>query len=327
MIRVYSPDSNVFGYAFLNINPAWTIESYWTNEEDVQIYEAFFGTTIRFYYRLKGAIKSIHLDFSFGGTNQLSLSRDILSIQIQKNVNEEEYQYLEIEIDDRWVFPIPMRMYSEMNLSVAYSLSGYLNKENLNSIDVIQFRYENGIITGGPNYRDLPAGFSRLSRRNIEQKVHALVLHRTAGSTLTSALNSMVPAQAAHLYVDTDGGIYQGVSLQCNASHVGRIRPRNENRTPATKEKHYAEIAKDYPERYPFNEDSLGIEVVGTMIEEPIWTALTEAQILSTARLTNFIITQFGLVSAIDIYAHEVISSKKEGEGLTVLNAIRQYII
>lgn len=327
MIRVYSSDEKVHGYAFLNVKTDWTIESYWADNSGNQIDESFFGTTIRLYYRLRGNIKSLYLDFSVGGINQWDIGLNLLGTQIEKGATEEEYQYIEVEIDDRWEFTVPMRYYHEMNLSVGYSILRYSNKEHLNSIRIVQFHYESGLITGGPNYTGLPTGFSMLSRGNLEQDVHALVLHRTSGSTLTSALNTMSDSAAAHLYVDKDGSICQGVSLRCNASHVGKIRPRSEYRTKVTKNKHDIEIQKEYPDRYPYNSDSIGIEVVGTVIREPVWTNLTEAQTLSTARLTNFIISQFNLVSSVDIYAHEEISSKTEGEGTTILNAIRQYII
>lgn len=74
----------------------------------------------------------------------------------------------------------------------------------------------------------------------------------------------------AHFVIDKDGTTYQVVSLKKYANHVGKIRPRcnltgscdKTYKSKTLKEIHLSEVEKDYPERYPYNKDSIGIEVV-----------------------------------------------------------------
>jgi N-acetyl-anhydromuramyl-L-alanine amidase AmpD len=76
--------------------------------------------------------------------------------------------------------------------------------------------------------------------------------------------------------------------------------------------------------RYPSNNDSLGIEVVGRynkatdMFETP-----TSKQFKSVKWLAEALIKEYSLDLNKDVYAHGVIARKKEAEGIRLLQHLR----
>jgi N-acetyl-anhydromuramyl-L-alanine amidase AmpD len=108
----------------------------------------------------------------------------------------------------------------------------------------------------------------------------------------------MQNANGAHFLIDKDGTIYQTASLFRQTWHVGKLRARclAEHRCSATEHQalrhfnprteHRMEMAKQVPERYPSNEDSIGIELVGAVVagngqntaEQGIYEAVSEQQ-------------------------------------------------
>ena len=188
-------------------------------------------------------------------------------------------------------------------------------------------------------------------------KVHAIVLHRTNGKTGDSALSTAKSKkQGGHFTIEggtgkktsilsgKDGEIYQFGSLKKSVSHVGKIRPRPENPAPEKKKTwkggdsyHSTEVKKNYPERFPYNGDSIGIEVVGTCSTDPVvlkknggweaeWEPLTKEQVTNTAWVTNGLLYYFSLDKEADIYVHEQIRSKTWDEGGVVLRAVKPYL-
>jgi N-acetyl-anhydromuramyl-L-alanine amidase AmpD len=173
--------------------------------------------------------------------------------------------------------------------------------------------------------------------------VHGIVLHRTDSATAQQTLNGYKNARyGAHYLVDTNGDITQTVPTDKKAQHVGQIRSKAEEQGTLSaaeqqqidqiqaknknnfgnyvKGLHKHEVAKAYPDRYPYNADSIGIEVVGrydpkTKAFEPA----TKAQLDSVHRLVEGLKTSFGLTNA-DVYQHGQISYKDpgrtEGSGL-----------
>ncbi|KGM57793.1 hypothetical protein N799_01115 [Lysobacter arseniciresistens ZS79] len=163
----------------------------------------------------------------------------------------------------------------------------------------------------------------------------AIVLHRTAGDSLASALNAAGPS-GTHFYVDKDGSVYQVASLHRKTYHVGLIKskcmaedtcPRTEQKTIsswgwAPRRIHDHEKAKPYPDRYPMNEDSVGIEVVSRCLREcgpgdsdsAVWEDPTAEQRDSISLLVRLLQRIYGL-SDDDVYEHDKVSYKKGGEG------------
>lgn len=107
--------------------------------------------------------------------------------------------------------------------------------------------------------------------------VSGIVVHQTGSSTEQSVFsNYQLPgASGAHFLIAKDGTIYQTASLRRRTNHVGAVRPRclAEHRctqaevvlygksSPKTTSR--VEMAKSVPARYPSNQDSIGIEIVG----------------------------------------------------------------
>ncbi len=177
--------------------------------------------------------------------------------------------------------------------------------------------------------------------------VAAIVLHRTVSDDTNNTIKGFTGKRGAHFVVGKDGEIVQIVGVNRMAPHTGEIRSRCEQEKSCSvdddkiikaiwaekisygdrKEKvHNHEKKKSYPNRYPHNGDAIGIEVVGNYKESTkTWDAVPTAQADSTAYLVNLLKKELSLTNA-DIYTHEQISYKTEGEGLTVYNAIKSKI-
>lgn len=167
-------------------------------------------------------------------------------------------------------------------------------------------------------------------------KVNGIVVHQTGGSTAESSFNSYknTGANGAHFLIDKDGKIYQTASVFKVTRHVGNIRSRcymekkcspSELATIKPLLNKYRQLSqleqkKPYPERYPANFDSLGIELVGKPIsgegENTIYEEATEAQNGALkwliARLSETMKT-----SSTEIFRHPEISYKVKTEAGT----------
>ncbi len=175
----------------------------------------------------------------------------------------------------------------------------------------------------------------------------AIVLHRTENNSTSGTVSGFKSGIAAHFVVGKDGEIIQTVGTNRKAQHVGKIRSRCEQEKSCSvddakaikkiwdgktsygdrvEKVHNHELGKSYPDRYPYNGDSIGIEVVGAYTESSkTWDAVPAAQADSVAYLVNLLKKELSLTNA-DIYVHEKISYKTEGEGQTVYDAIKSKI-
>lgn len=171
-------------------------------------------------------------------------------------------------------------------------------------------------------------------------RINGIVLHRTASSTAAGTLSTWRTRESgtgAHFLIDRDGTIHQTVSVNRQAWHVGAIRSRGEVegtltpedardlaaarggqaawRTTAVRAVSRLEATRPYPERYPTNADSLGIEVVARYHPATeTWDAPTPEQRMAIGRLMESLQRNFGLTHE-DIYEHDAISRKTPGEG------------
>lgn len=160
----------------------------------------------------------------------------------------------------------------------------------------------------------------------------AIVMHRTESSTGRSTLDGYKAGghpNGAHFLIDKDGTIYQTASLDYQTWHVGKIRSRaaeegtlvgpdkswHEKTGFSPKAINTHENANPYPIRYPNNGDSVGIEVVGAYHEQTkTWDAPTTEQTASITKLVGILQREYGLDDH-DIYKHDTISYKTQGEG------------
>lgn len=187
-------------------------------------------------------------------------------------------------------------------------------------------------------------GVTRTAVARIEHgampQVNGIVLHRTASSTASGTLDTWRTRSAgtgAHFLIDTDGTIHQTVSVDRQAWHVGAVRSRGEVegtitpgdqreidaargttaewRGTAVRAVSRVESTRPYPERYPTNGDSVGIEVVGRYdAATKTWDPPTAEQTVSIRKLVGTLQDNFGLTDH-DVYQHDHISRKTPGEG------------
>ncbi|MDC9589405.1 N-acetylmuramoyl-L-alanine amidase [Xenorhabdus sp. XENO-10] len=160
--------------------------------------------------------------------------------------------------------------------------------------------------------------------------VNATVLHRTGGSKMSPAISSFKSTGiGTHFIIDKDGTIKQTASLKQYTYHIGRIKSKcmaenNCNTNEAkkisgwgwnTKKIHDHEKLKEYPDRYPMNTDSVGIEVVAAYNKtSKSWDQATTQQNEAIKKLVSLLKCNYNLGDS-DIYEHDKISYKTEGEG------------
>jgi N-acetylmuramoyl-L-alanine amidase len=169
--------------------------------------------------------------------------------------------------------------------------------------------------------------------RGEMKKVNGIIVHQTGGATAQSALDSYKKkdANGAHFLIDKDGSIYQTASIYQRANHVGKLKSRClvENRcTPAELKalkkfsptaENKREIAKQVPDRYPSNTDSIGVEIVGTATKSPtdknvfIYEAVNDQQNASLSWLVNSLGSTLG-VSMTEVFRHPDVSRKQASE-------------
>lgn len=174
--------------------------------------------------------------------------------------------------------------------------------------------------------------FSQIEHGNLEA-VHAIVLHQTDSGTAQSAFAAYAKGgNGAHFLIDKSGAIYQTASLKKRCYHVGKlIRSRclelsGKNCTDGSIAKAAAmswtlrikqidqiERKKSYPDRFPVNSDSIGIELVGMHVDEKAYEPLTLAQSHSLLWVIDLLYREFKLTSE-DVFRHPDISYKNPGE-------------
>lgn len=170
--------------------------------------------------------------------------------------------------------------------------------------------------------------------------VHALVVHQTGGGTAASSFSSYDGGKnGAHFLIDKDGTIYQTARINQKCWHVGNIRSRcQEMKTCSTDElkavnallfkkgEAYSarirnlsqhEAGKNYPDRYPSNEDSLGIEIVGAFdAKSQVYESVNKEQNSSLVWLVGVLESKLSLNGG-DVYRHGSIGYKQQSEGST----------
>jgi N-acetyl-anhydromuramyl-L-alanine amidase AmpD len=179
-----------------------------------------------------------------------------------------------------------------------------------------------------------------LIERGVLQRISGILVHQTGGASGASSLSSytMQNATGAHFLIDKDGTIYQTASLFRQTWHVGRLRARcvAELRCSPTelqalkhfspKTEHRMEMEKQVPQRYPSNEDSVGIEIVGAVVagkgqnpaEQGVYETVNERQNASLRWLIAELTSTFGVPMS-EIFRHPVVSRKNPTEAESAL--------
>lgn len=170
--------------------------------------------------------------------------------------------------------------------------------------------------------------------------VAALIVHQTGGANAESALASYQKGAAgAHFLIGKEGTIYQTARVNQKCWHVGNIRSRcyemkacdaqemktiegilfkkGEAYSVRIKKLSEHESRKSVPDRYPTNEDSIGIEIVGAFdAKTKAYEVVTQAQNQSLAWLVGTLQSALGL-AADRVYTHPEISYKEKTEAST----------
>jgi N-acetyl-anhydromuramyl-L-alanine amidase AmpD len=176
-------------------------------------------------------------------------------------------------------------------------------------------------------------------------KVNGIVIHQTDGPTAQSTLDGYgAGAEAgAHFLIDKDGTIYQTARITQKTLHVGNIKSRcyethtcmiPEGRKTSReydilagptgkkffpKAMHQFEMKKHYPDRYPSNTDSIGIEVAGRVDKaKGVYEGPTNVQAIAIKFLVEELETLLVLTDR-DLYPHSEVSYKNTTEARSIM--------
>lgn len=168
-----------------------------------------------------------------------------------------------------------------------------------------------------------------IEREDLNQ-IRGIIVHQTGGSSGASSLSSYLQknANGAHFLIDKDGTIHQVASLNKQTWHVGKLKARcvaehSCSAAELTKLKrfnptaeHRMESAKQVPQRYPSNEDSVGIEIVGALTAAGVYEAVNAEQNTSLQWLVAEISSTYAIPLS-EIFRHPVVSRKTPSEAET----------
>jgi N-acetyl-anhydromuramyl-L-alanine amidase AmpD len=167
-------------------------------------------------------------------------------------------------------------------------------------------------------------------------RVNGIIVHQTGGATADSALNNYNNgAEGAHFLIDKDGTIYQTARVTQQCWHVGKINSKCyqlKTCTPAEVKTidallhqkglpyktrllnvHRHEMAKPYPDRYPSNEDSIGIEMVSIASPKTGYESVTIAQNDALRWLVSTLERLLPLPPS-NVFRHPTVSQKQPTE-------------
>ena len=180
--------------------------------------------------------------------------------------------------------------------------------------------------------------------------INAIVLHRTDSTTASSVLSAwQSKKEGAHFLISENGTIYQTASLIKQCWHVGKIYSKCRTTSSCSEEDAKAieeilkrkntnwgnkfrlitkrELDKSFPDRFPHNHDSLGIEIVGVMTKQSeIYELPSKVQRDSLFWLLDEVIATYSLTVK-NVYAHGQIAhkDKNKSEGTASLKAYALY--
>lgn len=160
--------------------------------------------------------------------------------------------------------------------------------------------------------------------------VRGIVVHQTGASTAQSSLNSYLHpgANGAHFLLDKDGTIYQTGSIHWIQWHVGKLRSRclveyrckpvelANLKTMGVSAINKQEMLKSVPDRFPSNQDSIGIELVGGTIgsdKNPAYETVTKEQNVSLRWLVSELLESLKIPPT-EVFRHPQVSYKDPHE-------------
>jgi len=182
--------------------------------------------------------------------------------------------------------------------------------------------------------------FKTIERGDLDS-VNGIVVHQTASPSAQSTFNSYgnKSANGAHFLIDKDGKVYQTASLFKMTWHVGLVQSKcvlqkvcqpTEVRLLALHTQRFwereisqeisnIERGKNFPDRFPNNTDSIGIEIVGMAVgpeNKKVFESVTDEQNRSLKWLVSELTRQFQ-VPMTEVHRHPDIGRKNTTEAST----------
>lgn len=164
------------------------------------------------------------------------------------------------------------------------------------------------------------------------KKISGIIVHQTGAATAKSTLESYKRATAngAHFLIDKDGTIYQTASIYKQTWHVGKLKARclvEKRCRPVDVEllkkfnparENAEELKKSVPDRYPSNQDSIGIEIVGAVVGQhpEVFEAVSKQQNVSLQWLVTQLLATLQIKST-EVFRHPEVSRKNITEAST----------
>lgn len=168
----------------------------------------------------------------------------------------------------------------------------------------------------------------------VLKNIVGIIVHQTHSYKAIDTLDGYkTQSTGAHFLIDRgdggkytgdDGKIYQTARINKVCFHVGKLKSKcAAQQTCQVNVKgvsaiNLAELKKSYPERFPSNSNSIGIELVARgegKKDEEIYPDPSNAQILSTIWLIEQLVEIIPNIGLADIYAHPEVSYKRPTEG------------
>ncbi|GAA4364392.1 peptidoglycan recognition protein family protein [Kangiella marina] len=164
----------------------------------------------------------------------------------------------------------------------------------------------------------------------------AIVVHQTGAATAQHTFNSYTSSpHGAHFLISKTGKIYQTALINKYTYHVGKLRSRcietndcskaelakanaiylkkGESYGIRVKKLHKHELGKNYPDRYPSNTESIGIEIVGDHSTKNGYETVNALQNTSL----EWLVAQLNKLLCLednDVYRHPEVSYKQSSE-------------
>lgn len=199
-----------------------------------------------------------------------------------------------------------------------------------------------------PEEKEAKLESGKLIHLKVEQKIYkslhkgdmpapeAIIVHQTGAPTAQHTFNSYVSSShGAHFLISKTGKIYQTALVNKYTYHVGKLRSRcietndcskaelakanaiylkkGESYGLRVKNLHKHELSKTYPDRYPTNKESIGVEIVGDYSVKNGYETVNALQNESLEWLVKTL-NKLLPIESDDIFRHPDVSYKKQSE-------------
>ena len=195
------------------------------------------------------------------------------------------------------------------------------------------------MLTIDSNGRVIHTNISPAIRTAIQKRpmltIKGIIVHQTGSPSAQSTFNSYKNGKSgAHFLIAKDGTIYQTASLLFQTWHVGRLKARCLVKMQCTpvelkllkkfnpKNEHQRESVKTVPVRFPSNEDSIGIELVGEALpksipdDKRVYETVTNEQNIALKWLVQEL-RQTLKIPVSEVFRHPDVARKNLTEALT----------